>query len=125
MATTAQDLINAALRLDGVLAAGETPSSDESQTGLDALNRMVGCWNDALSKSLAGSYASTLYTFVPLSSYAALSTSVTVSAGFQKAMTFNLAVDLAPEFGREAGQTVATIAGQSKAAVLTLAAPVI
>jgi hypothetical protein len=45
MATTAGDQINRALRLLGVLAAGETPSASTSQDALVALNQMIESWN--------------------------------------------------------------------------------
>jgi len=45
MATTAGDQINRALRLLGVLAAGETPSASTSQDSLVALNQMIESWN--------------------------------------------------------------------------------
>jgi len=45
MTTTAGDQINGALRLLGVLAEGETPSSETSQDALTALNQMIDSWN--------------------------------------------------------------------------------
>ena len=42
---TAGDQINRALRLLGVLAEGETPSSQMSQDALVALNQMIDSWN--------------------------------------------------------------------------------
>lgn len=45
MATTAGDQINAALRLLGILAEGETPSSEISSDALDALNQMIDSWS--------------------------------------------------------------------------------
>jgi hypothetical protein len=46
MATyTANDQINRALRLLGVLAEGETPSAAVSQDALMALNQMIDSWN--------------------------------------------------------------------------------
>ena len=45
MATTANDQINGALRLLGVLAEGETPSAATSQDALAALNQMIDSWN--------------------------------------------------------------------------------
>jgi hypothetical protein len=45
MATTAGDQINAALRLIGMLAEGETPSANTSSDALDALNQMIDSWN--------------------------------------------------------------------------------
>ena len=46
MATySANDQINRALRLLGVLAEGETPSAAVSQDCLMALNQMIESWN--------------------------------------------------------------------------------
>lgn len=42
---TADDQINRALRLLGVLAEGETPSASVSQDALMALNQMIDSWN--------------------------------------------------------------------------------
>ena len=42
---TANDQINRALRLLGVLAEGETPSAATSQDALIALNQMIDSWN--------------------------------------------------------------------------------
>jgi hypothetical protein len=43
--TTANDQINGALRLLGVLAEGEVPSADTSQDALVALNQMIDSWS--------------------------------------------------------------------------------
>lgn len=122
---TAQECIDSSYRKLGVIAPGETPSTEERAAGLLSLNAMVSCWNDALQKSLAGSYASSLYTFIPLATYSALSSPLNVSPGWERAYQYNLAVEMAAEFGRSVSPEVAAIAGQSKAAVVTLAAPVI
>ena len=45
MSTTAGDQINAALRLIGSLAEGETPSAETSQDALVALNQMLDSWS--------------------------------------------------------------------------------
>ncbi len=45
MSTTAGDQINAALRLIGQLAEGETPSAETSQDALAALNQMLDSWS--------------------------------------------------------------------------------
>lgn len=45
MATTAGDQINGALRLIGMLAEGETPSSDTAIDALTAMNQMIDSWN--------------------------------------------------------------------------------
>ena len=43
--TTAGDLINGSLRLLGVLAEGETPSSETAQDALVAMNQMIQSWD--------------------------------------------------------------------------------
>lgn len=43
---TAQELIKASLRLIGAIATGETPTADEIQDGLEAMNIMLGSWSD-------------------------------------------------------------------------------
>ena len=43
--TTANDQINGALRLLGVLAEGETPSAATSQDALAAMQQMIDSWN--------------------------------------------------------------------------------
>lgn len=43
--TTAGDQINRALRLLGILAEGESPSSETSNDALVALNQMIDSWN--------------------------------------------------------------------------------
>ena len=45
MTTTANDQINGALRVLGILAEGETPSAATSQDALQALNQMIDSWN--------------------------------------------------------------------------------
>ena len=43
--TTAGDVINGSLRLIGVLAEGETPSSETAQDALSSMNEMIASWN--------------------------------------------------------------------------------
>jgi hypothetical protein len=43
--TTANEQINGALRILGVLSEGETPSAATSQDALTALNQMIDSWN--------------------------------------------------------------------------------
>ena len=45
MSTTAGDQINAALRLIGQLAEGESPSAATTQDALAAMNQMIDAWN--------------------------------------------------------------------------------
>ena len=42
---SAGDIINGSLRLIGVLAEGETPSSETAQDALNAMNQMIESWN--------------------------------------------------------------------------------
>jgi hypothetical protein len=42
---TAGDIINGSLRLIGVLAEGEAPSSETAQDALNAMNQMIESWN--------------------------------------------------------------------------------
>lgn len=42
--TTARDLITMSLRSIGVLHSKETPSAEEADDGLDALNQMLNSW---------------------------------------------------------------------------------
>jgi hypothetical protein len=68
--TTANDQINGAMRLLGVLAEGETPSAATSQDALIALNQMIDSWSterlavfstiDQVETWLAGSISNTL-----------------------------------------------------------------
>jgi hypothetical protein len=43
--STARDIIKRSLRLIGVLASGETPTSDQSNDALDRLNGMIKSWS--------------------------------------------------------------------------------
>ena len=45
MSTTANDLINGSLRLIGMLAEGEVPSSETSNDALTAMNQMIDSWS--------------------------------------------------------------------------------
>jgi len=54
------------------------------------------------------------YAWTALSQYSAITDSVVVGPGYSKAIRYNLAVDLAPEFGVNVPPAVAEIAAQSK-----------
>lgn len=55
-----------------------------------------------------------LYTKKPLTTFTSLSTAISVPPGYQRAMRYNLAIELAPEYGKEPSQTVLDIADKSR-----------
>jgi len=200
---TVSDLIKGSLRLLGVIAQGETPSSQESADALSALNDMIDGWsNDGLllfdrtieslsigtasvysigsggdfnttrpirlisanfkesgqnveyplriftsqqwmgliDKTLTSNIPLGIYyndknplgyiypypilsaagTLVlesdkPLSSFSAISDTLTLPPGYNRALRYNLAVELAPEYGMSVSDVVAAIAVNSKA----------
>jgi len=209
---TVQELINAALRTIGVLASGESPSSEESADGLAALNQLVASWTaqalpiyqitresfpltgalsytigtgqtfntvrpikikaasvismnniakavrvvsaeewaTVLDKAATGTFAEVLfydggfpsgtirmapvplfgsslelYSYKPLSQFASLGDSISLPDGYLRALRFNLAVDLAPEFGRVIDPTLAAIANDAKTSIFGLNAAVL
>lgn len=82
---TASDIITRALKLVRAVPAGETPSDEEMTDALDALNDMLHSW--ALKGIDVGH--TTL----------GLTDTVTLPDAYLKAVRYNLAVELAPEYG--------------------------
>lgn len=123
---TVQQLINWALRLIGVLAAGESPTTEEGDDALAALNRIIGSWNEVMDRVMKGTFASIFYTFVPLAVFATKAETINATThplAIQRALAFALALDLAAEYGRQAPPEVAANAQQARAAVMTLPQP--
>lgn len=206
--STVSDLIKGSLRLLGVTAAGETPSSAELSDGLSSLNDLLEDWsNDGLliySKVIesvtlvagTGSYTigtsgdfntarpqkiteimskqvgsdietpvriiedsqewarivdkttqgtdpecvfynpthalGTLYVWPvpstasslvlhsikPLTAYSATSDTVTLPPGYKKALRYDLAIELAPEYGKEPSMLILGNAAESKARIM-------
>jgi hypothetical protein len=58
-----------------------------------------------------------LYSWKPLEEFAALTTVIELPPGYARALKFNLAQDLAPEYGKSVSPEIAAIALESKAAI--------
>lgn len=68
----------------------------------------------------AGSATLNLYCLTDLSTLASGAATFSMPSGYERAVVFNLAVDLSTQFGREVPATVAAIATQSKQALQAL-----
>lgn len=99
---TAQDLIARTLRLIGAIEGGEDPSAAEAADGLDALNEMLHGWRkrgvDLNHLTLA------------------LGDTLKVDDSFLRGIRFNLAVEIAPEYGSPAAPWIQAIAHDTFAA---------
>lgn len=58
-----------------------------------------------------------IYSRKPLSQVSTIAADLSLPPGYSRAIIFNLAIDLAPEYGRSTSQEVASIAMESKAAI--------
>lgn len=58
-----------------------------------------------------------LYSWKPLSEIASLTTVITLPPGYSRAMRYNLAIDLAPEFGKQLQPEMIEIAAQAKSGI--------
>lgn len=199
---TALDLIKGSMKLIGAIAAGETPSANESADALAGLNRMLSEWGnegllvpsvtreafslvaaqssytmgtggnfnttrptsivqvglvdgtteypveiitaeqygDIVSKSTSAERPSriypsgsfpletlilwpipsavkslAIYSLKPIASFSLVSDSVSLPPGYEKAIIYNLAMDMAPEYGRDPSALVAATAQETKA----------
>lgn len=65
------------------------------------------------------SYTVTIYSVKPLTSFSALTTNVDLPEGYERALVFNLAVELAPDYEREASESVKKTAGIAKGNVFS------
>lgn len=59
-----------------------------------------------------------LYSDKPLSNFSLIADTVSLPPGYKEAMRYNLAVRLAPEYGRPISQDIAMLASESKAAIM-------
>ncbi len=209
MSLNAQGIIQSSLRLIGVLASGESPSSSEASDGLTVLNEMIDSWSiqnllvpnktmetfpfvsnqQTYTMGPGGNFNTTrplsiiranieftssspyaeipmeiltfeqyagiilktitsdfplylysdnanpltninvwpvptnsannivLYTWKPLSDLASLTTTPTLPPGYERALRYNLAVELSAEYGKQLSPLVISIAQESKAEI--------
>lgn len=92
---TGIEMVRRSLALLGVLGEAETPDGDVTQNAQLALNAMLSDW----SNLGLGRYQ-----------YADLSTDLHLPDGWDRTIAYNLAVELAPEFNKEASPTVQRMA---------------
>lgn len=86
---TALDIVRRSMRLIGVLAEGEVPTAEQASDALAALQGMIGEW-ETRGLRLGALVDSTI----------ALSGDLPLPPTHLNAMVFNLAVAIAPEYGR-------------------------
>jgi len=86
---TALDVVRRSMRLIGALAEGEVPTAEQAADGITALQAMLGDW-ETRGVRLGSVVDATLATF----------TTIPVPVTHLNALAFNLAVTIAPEYGR-------------------------
>ncbi len=101
---TAIELITSALRLGNIIDENQTPPAEMGTKALEVLNEMMGQW-DRDGIRLGWVVVATLATTVP------------VDLQDLRAVRFNLAVELAGEYGVEPPPRVTKIAGETYAAL--------
>lgn len=99
---TASDIIRRSLRLIGVLDAQMAMDANDAQDALDTLNAMLAEWHEA-------------EVGLPDYSLASLTTDLASDAGDREALSYQLALRLAPEYGAAIGPEVASMAADTMA----------
>ena len=93
---TANEIISRALRLIGVLDAGEAMEADDAQDALSTLNAMLAEMHEAQ------------FGF-PQYKFATLTTEQDTDAADQEALSYSLALRVAPEYGASITPEVAAV----------------
>lgn len=93
---TANDIIKGAFRLIAVIQPGEDLSASEAADGLSALNHMLHQWPMDLQHEDLG-----------------LTDTLRVPPNHIRAIRYNLAIEIAPEFGKQIPAAVAKIADET------------
>jgi hypothetical protein len=101
---TARDIITRALKKIGALAPGEPLASGEALDGLAELNQMLSSWR-------------TENDLTQISEISDLSDELSLPDGYSDAIIYNLAVRLAPDYGRMVPDLVMMTAAESMATI--------
>lgn len=125
-----------------ILSASIINAGQTFETSIDVLNQQE--YAEISTKSLSGSptaiYAQgtypldtinvypvpqasdqlVLYSMKPLTSFASLNDEITLPVGYDRALKYNLAVELAAEYGKQLAQEVVVIASESKSEIEAL-----
>lgn len=97
MNTTANAIIRRAMRLIRALGQDETPTAEEAQDAFSAMTSMLDAW------AIEGDMASDT---VALPTFASPAATVDVPDGLTSVLEYNLALEIAPEYGKEPSQEV-------------------
>jgi len=97
---TASDIISRAQRLIGILDAGQAMQADEAQDALDTLNAM-------LAEMYEAGFG------FPQYSFATLTTEQDTDAADREALSYALALRMAPEYGVSVTPEIASVGQQA------------
>lgn len=109
---SAQKLVNRALRLVGQIGPDEISTATESNYVFDDLNAMISSWAANRDMGIVG-----------LVAFASLSTVQTLPSGYDDAIVYNLAVRIAPEYGKKASDDVIALSASTLKLIRRAAAP--
>jgi len=113
------DLVNGILTKINAIAPGEPIAPEDSTLVLAAINLYLDSLNAGVKKSLFAVYDPALFTFNPVADLVNLTDPITLPTGWPRALLFNVAVDVGPDFGKQPDQALIAKAAESRAAILT------